>query len=109
MDDHDDMDHPRCRDVVSARLDGEAGADDVADAEAHLADCSACRAHAEAATWVTRLARRSRITVVPGGADAVADAVLGVSAPIPGSCGCAATCSCGCQRGQPCGCGALCA
>ena len=49
-----------CRETVSAGLDGEASADDVAAADAHLAGCPACRAWASEAQ---RLGRRLRVRI----------------------------------------------
>ncbi|GAA1237281.1 zf-HC2 domain-containing protein [Pseudonocardia alaniniphila] len=55
-----DLDCRQCREVVSARLDGEdppGGAAGAERAEAHLATCSACRAFVDDAAHITRLAR----------------------------------------------------
>jgi predicted anti-sigma-YlaC factor YlaD len=50
----------QCRETVSAGLDREASADDVAAADAHLAGCPACRAWASEAE---RLGRRLRVRI----------------------------------------------
>jgi predicted anti-sigma-YlaC factor YlaD len=50
----------QCRETVSAGLDGEASADDVAAADAHMATCAACRAWASEAE---RLGRRLRVRI----------------------------------------------
>jgi len=42
------MDCERCRTVLSAALDGEAGIEELAQARAHLESCTACRDHAAA-------------------------------------------------------------
>ncbi|MBC3191141.1 zf-HC2 domain-containing protein [Pseudonocardia sp. C8] len=123
----------QCREVVSASLDGEAGAADRAAAAAHLEGCPACRAYAEGAERVGRLARVGPAEQVPDIAGALL-ASLGISAPepvdappappalscLPGgccgsasadtattrsACGCPSTCGCGCQDGAPCRCG----
>ena len=60
-----------CREKVSAGLDGEASAQDAAEADAHLTECAACRAWASQAE---RLGRRLRVRVadpVPDLASAV--------------------------------------
>ena len=46
-----------CRDAISARLDGEDGPGESAAVDAHLATCGSCRAFADDAARVTRLAR----------------------------------------------------
>ncbi len=75
----EDRECAACREVVSARLDGEAGdpAEESA-ADAHLATCAACRAWADRAARVTRLTRTG---VAEPGPDLVA-AVL-AAAPLP--------------------------
>jgi predicted anti-sigma-YlaC factor YlaD len=50
----------QCRETVSAGLDRETSADDVAEADAHLANCAACRAWASEAE---RLGRRLRVRI----------------------------------------------
>lgn len=69
----------RCREVVSADLDGEAGADEREHAAAHLERCAACR------TWQDRAAavsRRARTATAPG-PDLVAVALAHAPAPRP--------------------------
>ncbi|OLT12815.1 hypothetical protein BJF78_23405 [Pseudonocardia sp. CNS-139] len=66
-----------CRDAISAQLDGEDGPGEAAAVEAHLAWCRACRAYAERAARVTRLART-------GLAEPVPDLVGAVLAAAPG-------------------------
>jgi predicted anti-sigma-YlaC factor YlaD len=50
----------RCREMISAGLDREAPAEDVAAADAHLTTCAACRAWASEAE---RLGRRLRVRI----------------------------------------------
>lgn len=71
MYDHDGMDCQECWDAVSACLDGEASAEERAAADAHLADCAACRRDAERAARVTRLARTELVGPTPDYVDAV--------------------------------------
>ena len=132
--DSDGMDCQGYREVLSARLDGEAGDDERAAAEDHLAGCASCRAFADGADRLGRLARVGPADSVPDLTDRVL-AALGVSAPAPApplpavprlscldggccsgsagrapvgaatsACGCASTCGCGCQQGAPCRC-----
>jgi predicted anti-sigma-YlaC factor YlaD len=68
------MNCDQCREQVSAGLDREASADDVAEADAHLTSCPACRAWASEAE---RLGRRLRVRIadpVPDLSSAVAKA-----------------------------------
>jgi predicted anti-sigma-YlaC factor YlaD len=60
-----DMDCPSCRDVLSARLDGEATPVESVAAEHHLATCAACRTFAVAITRVHRSVRVAPVEVVP--------------------------------------------
>ncbi len=132
--DSDGMDCQGYREVLSACLDGEAGDDERAAAEDHLAGCASCRAFADGADRLGRLARVGPADPVPDLADRVL-AALGVAAPAPApplpsvprlscldggccsgsagpapmsaatsACGCASTCGCGCQQGAPCRC-----
>ncbi|MBN9797816.1 hypothetical protein DMP15_11120 [Pseudonocardia sp. UM4_GMWB1] len=132
--DSDGMDCQGYREVLSARLDGEAGDDERAAAEDHLAGCASCRAFADGADRLGRLARVGPADPLPDLTDRVL-AALGVSAPapapplpavprlscldggccsgaagrapvgvVPSACGCASTCGCGCQQGAPCRC-----
>jgi predicted anti-sigma-YlaC factor YlaD len=67
----------RCRELVSARLDGEAGdTGDVPEGavDAHLAGCPDCRAFADRAAMVTRLARTGPAETGPDLTDAVVTA-----------------------------------
>lgn len=119
------MDCQRCREALSARLDGEASAAESAALDAHLATCAACRAAEERFADVTRVVRDGRWGPVPD-PTAVLHAAWQearrrdaaepegerpgreVVVPLPllggSSCGCAATCRCGCQAGAPCRC-----
>lgn len=92
------VDCERCREAISAGLDGEAGAPETARAEEHLGGCAACRTWADLAARVTRRVRT-------GPADPAPDLVTVVLGPEPGrACGCAASCGCGCQQGLACRC-----
>ena len=132
MYDSEGMTCQQCREVVSASLDGEAGAEERAVADAHLAGCAVCRAYEVEARSVGRLARVRPAEHVPDIAGVLL-ASLGIvergpqrvpAAPelscLPGGCcdsaladpgeagsvcGCLATCGCGCQDGAPCRCG----
>ncbi|MCD2189838.1 zf-HC2 domain-containing protein [Actinomycetospora soli] len=96
------VDCERCREAISAGLDGEAGVRETARAEAHLAGCAACRTWAQLAAVVTR-----RVRTRP--ADPAPDLVSVLFGPDPTghlrpACGCAASCGCGCQQGLACRC-----
>ncbi|MEJ2888063.1 zf-HC2 domain-containing protein [Actinomycetospora aeridis] len=67
-----------CREAVSAALDGEAGPEERARVDAHLAGCAACRAWQRDAEAVTR---RARTGVVVGGPDLVARVVDAAPGP----------------------------
>ncbi len=70
----------RCRELVSARLDGEAGPDVPEGAvDAHLAACTDCHAWAERAAAVTRLARTGPAEPGPD----LTDAVVAASRTLP--------------------------
>jgi len=71
-DDQQGMDCDRCREAISAALDGEADAGERAGIEAHLAGCAECRAWERDAAAVTR---RARTGVAGGGPDLVARVV----------------------------------
>ncbi|OLM32665.1 hypothetical protein Ae717Ps2_3560c [Pseudonocardia sp. Ae717_Ps2] len=134
MYDSDGMDCQGYREVLSARLDGEAADDERAMAEDHLAGCASCRAFTDGADRLGRLARVGPAEPVPDLTDRVL-AALGVAVPAPApppaavprlscldggccggsaapapvgaatsACGCASTCGCGCQQGAPCRC-----
>lgn len=72
------LDCDGCREALSAALDGEADAGELARVDAHLAGCAACRGWRRDAEAVTR---RARTGVVVGGPDLV-DRVVG-AAPGP--------------------------
>ncbi|GLZ54554.1 zf-HC2 domain-containing protein [Actinomycetospora sp. NBRC 106378] len=96
------MDCERCREAVSAGLDGEAGARETAQADEHLGGCAACRSWADLAARVTRRVRT-------GPADPAPDLVTGLLGPdstglARPACGCAASCGCGCRQGLACRC-----
>lgn len=55
----------QCREVISARLDGEAPVEDAAAADAHLAACGACRAWARHAEMLGRRLRVRTADPVP--------------------------------------------
>lgn len=55
----------QCREVVSAHLDGEAGAAEWAAASAHLRDCAACRAFAAESEQLGRITRLRPVDAVP--------------------------------------------
>lgn len=134
MYDSEGMDCQQCREVVSADLDGQAAAGERVAADAHVAECPACRRYAAGADRVTRLARVRPAEDVPDIAASVL-ATLGIAEPavvaapagrpeltcLPGgccgstaaepsdvprtACGCRSSCGCGCQDGAPCRCG----
>jgi predicted anti-sigma-YlaC factor YlaD len=70
-----------CREIVSVRLDGEAGPEEVGRAEAHLAHCPQCREFAERAARITRLARMAPVVPGPDLTDAVAAALDAAGSP----------------------------
>nr|WP_281376433.1 zf-HC2 domain-containing protein [Actinomycetospora corticicola] len=95
------VDCERCREAISAGLDGEAGARESARAEEHRQGCAACRTWAELAAVVTRRVRTGPADPAPD----LSTAILGPEAALSGAaCGCAATCGCGCQQGRSCRC-----
>ena len=96
------MECRRCREAISARLDGEATDAESAAVDAHLRRCVDCQAAQERAEQVTRMARAYAVDPGPGWR-AVLLAALERGGP--SACGCAPTCSCGCQSGQRCRCG----
>lgn len=55
----------RCREIVSARLDGEAREDETAAADEHLRRCGACRAFTEGAEALHRRTRLAPAAPVP--------------------------------------------
>ncbi|MGD9525229.1 zf-HC2 domain-containing protein [Pseudonocardia sp.] len=82
-----------CREIVSARLDGEAGPEEVGGADAHLAQCPPCREFVERAARITRLARMAPVVPGPDLTDAVAaalDAAGSAAGPSAGSAAAAA-------------------
>jgi predicted anti-sigma-YlaC factor YlaD len=64
-DDHHVMDCPSCRDILSARLDGEASEVESAGAEHHLATCAPCRSHFEQLSQLHRAVRVAATEPVP--------------------------------------------
>ena len=122
------MDCTQCRDVVSARLDGEATASEEPAADAHLSGCPSCRHEAERTADVTRWARLAPAAVGPDLVESVMARVFGppsgitpaadvapvagtsdlapvVASLVPASlCGCDPSCRCGCQEGRACRC-----
>jgi predicted anti-sigma-YlaC factor YlaD len=77
-DDQQGMDCDRCREAISAALDGEADAAERAGTEAHLAGCPACRAWQHEAAAVTR---RARTGIAGGGPDLAARVVAHAPGP----------------------------
>jgi hypothetical protein len=65
MRDNGVVDCARCREALSARLDGEDSAAETDAVDAHLAICVACRQFADDAARVTRLARTAVATQAP--------------------------------------------
>ncbi|PVZ03894.1 zf-HC2 domain-containing protein [Actinomycetospora cinnamomea] len=68
----------RCREAMSAALDGEAAKDAAAEqaaVDAHLAGCPDCRAWQQDAAHVTAITRRARTGLATGGPDLVARVV----------------------------------
>lgn len=59
------MDCTRCREELSARLDGEGSATVSSAVDAHLVTCPACSQFSDDAAWVTRLARSAAATHAP--------------------------------------------
>jgi predicted anti-sigma-YlaC factor YlaD len=72
------VDCTQCREVLSARLDGEDSAAERSTIDAHLTACAACRRFADQAARVTRLARTAMATQEP-------DVVAAVLAAAPRS------------------------
>ncbi len=65
------------RELLSARLDGEATPSETAVAETHVATCRACRQWYETAATVTRMVRVQAVTAGPDVVDAVLPAAPG--------------------------------
>lgn len=59
------MNCAQCREALSARLDGEQGAEEGVALDAHLRRCTGCRRFADDAARITRLARTSIVTETP--------------------------------------------
>lgn len=59
------MNCARCRDAISARLDGEGSPAEVPLIEAHVAACGSCRRFADDAARITRLARTAVAVEAP--------------------------------------------
>ena len=76
-----DMDCDDVRDVLSARLDGEAHADEIAVADQHLTTCAECRTFAQRLAAVDRNVRVRSAEAVP---DLVARVVAGARPTRPG-------------------------
>jgi predicted anti-sigma-YlaC factor YlaD len=74
------MDCPSCRDVLSARLDGEATPVESAAAEHHLATCIACQGYAATLTQLHRSLRVAHVDPVPD-----LSRVILAAAPLAGS------------------------
>jgi predicted anti-sigma-YlaC factor YlaD len=70
--DQQGMDCDRCREAMSAALDGEADAAERAAVEAHLAGCPDCRAWQRSLADLTAMTRRARTGVAGGDPDLVA-------------------------------------
>ena len=114
--DHRSMTCQRCRDAVSAMLDGEQLPEDEFLIRNHLPRCSECRAAARRFQEITVLARSWRTDPAADSAPDLLEVLLDAStrpscAGRPhlrtvgnAACGCAAGCSCGCQVGGQCRC-----
>jgi predicted anti-sigma-YlaC factor YlaD len=76
------MDCDRCREAMSAALDGEADAAERAAVEAHLAGCPDCRAWQHSLADLTAVTRRARTGVAGGGPDLVARVVDHAPGPL---------------------------
>jgi predicted anti-sigma-YlaC factor YlaD len=68
------------RDVLSARLDGEATADELAVVDRHLASCSACSDFAASLTALDRVTRLTPAEPVPD----LAGAIMAANPPVVG-------------------------
>lgn len=79
------MECDACREILSARLDGEDLPGEAAAADAHLATCDACAQWWEAAARVTRLARLSAVPEPGPVSERLAPERLATAAPGPGS------------------------
>jgi predicted anti-sigma-YlaC factor YlaD len=69
------MDCDRCREAMSAVLDGEADAAERAAVEAHVAGCAGCRAWQHSLADLAVITRRARTGVADAGPDLVARVV----------------------------------
>ena len=69
------MDCERCREAISARIDGEPSLTREAELGRHLAGCAGCRRWEQAAGGVTRAVRLHRADAVPDLTDAILQAV----------------------------------
>lgn len=73
-----------CREILSARLDGEDRPGEAAAADAHLARCAACAQWWEDAASVTRLARLCVVRIPEPASGALDPQRLALAAPGPG-------------------------
>ncbi|TCK21737.1 zf-HC2 domain-containing protein [Pseudonocardia endophytica] len=101
----------RCREAVSAGLDGEDEPRDRLIVDNHLDRCAPCREFATAARELDELTRRRA-----GDAPPVTGDHLRIDVPVcaprrphlrpvgNATCGCSPDCSCGCQHGRACRC-----
>jgi anti-sigma factor RsiW len=119
-DDHSGMTCRRCREAVSAMLDGEQLPEDEFLVRTHLPRCAECRAAADRMREITGAVRSWPDEPVPDLAALVA-ALAEPAAEVPAgsccagshgrlravgnaACGCVAGCGCGCQDGKRCAC-----
>lgn len=73
------MDCTTCREILSARFDGEETEDEVVGAEAHLAGCAGCQAFLVRAEGVHRLVRVQPAERVPD----LTNAIVAAAYPLP--------------------------
>lgn len=79
------MNCDECREILSARLDGEDRPGEAAAADAHVAGCDACAQWWEAAVQVTRLARLAAVPEPEPVSERLAPERLAAAAPGPGN------------------------
>jgi hypothetical protein len=100
----------RCREAVSASLDGEDVPRDRMIIDNHLAHCAACRRFAVAARELHGLTRDWADDADPAAVDLRIDVPVCATGrphlrPVGNAtCGCSPDCSCGCQHGNACRC-----